>query len=390
MKIAYVYHLDAANPAVQSGRPASILRSLAGAGATVIPVFPLKAKPSRGSSAWKALLRMLGRHYRGDRDPAYLVALGAEAARRIEAEACDLVFCPGSEAISRLNVEAPIVFCADATFANMVDYYWDFTGLSPGYLRKGHAQETSSLRRASLAVYPSEWAARSAVDFYGANPAKVAVVPFGANLGSENRRDEVEGWISARRAGRVRLLFVGRSWKRKGGEIVVDAARHLVQRGVHVQLDLVSGEAPRALASLPWVSMHGELDPNRPAARSLLGRLFREAHFVVVPSRAEAYGMTFAEAAAFGVPAIGTRTGGIPAVISDGVSGFTLPLAASGRDYAELISGVLGRREQYAQMCRSAFSEFERRLNWRAFSSRVLELAQRNFVGQPQEAGGHA
>jgi glycosyltransferase involved in cell wall biosynthesis len=390
MKVAFVYQHDAANRSVQSGRPASILRGLEAQGAAVHRVFPLDARMSRASTLKKALLRLAGRYYRGDREPRYLSEVAAEFKRRTDGVDFDIAFSPGSEAVSHLDIRQPIAFCADATFANMVDYYWDFSSLSSEYVRKGHLQEAASLRRASLAIYPSEWAARSAVDFYHADPKKVFVVPFGANLGSENRREQAEGWIAARRFDVLRLLFVGRSWRRKGGDLVVEAAQRLVAKGLRVNLDVVSGDVPHLLGGMPWVTHHGLLDPNKPASAAVLGDLFKAANFVFIPSRAEAYGMAFAEASAFGVPAIGTATGGIPSALHDGVNGFMLPVSAGAQDYADLIARSVANREQYYALCRSSFDEFERRLNWKVFCARFLELAHHCCESIAHEAEGRA
>ena len=250
LKIAYLYQLDASNPAVQSGRPASILRNLSAQGAAIHEVFPMATQTSRLSMLKKLLYRLAGRYYRGDREPKYLSAIAAEFDRRTRGINYDIAFCPGSEAVSHLEAKRPIVFCADATFANMIDYYWDFSSLSSEYVRKGHLQEANALRRAALAIYPSEWAARSAINFYHAEPDKVAIIPFGANLGSQNSRDQVHQWIAGRRHESLRLLFVGRSWKRKGGDLVVETAKHLVQRGLRVTLDVVS-RGSRTMAS--WI-----------------------------------------------------------------------------------------------------------------------------------------
>jgi glycosyltransferase involved in cell wall biosynthesis len=377
IKVAYVYHLDAANPTVQSGRPASILRHMTLLGASVHPVFPMATQFSRLSTVKKALYRLAGRYYRGDREPRYLSAMAAEFTRRTRGMDYDIVFCPGSEVISHLDITRPIAFCADATFANMIDYYWDFSSLSSDYVRKGHLQEANALRRASLAIYPSDWAARSAINFYHTDPNKVAIIPFGANFGAENRRDQVHQWIAGRRFDSLRLLFVGRSWRRKGGDLVVETAQRLVQKGLRVTLDIVSDDVPRSLDRIPWITHHGFLDPGRPGTAEALGSLFRSTHFFFMPSRAEAYGMAFAEANAFGVPTIGTATGGIPSIIKDGVNGYTLPLTAGAADFADLIAGSINQRDRYQSLCRSSFGEFEKRLNWRAFCTRFLDLASR-------------
>jgi glycosyltransferase involved in cell wall biosynthesis len=390
LKVAYLYQHDAANPAVQSGRPSSILGHLTSLGAMVIPVFPVDARMSRASVLRKVLNRLSGRYYRGDREPRYLSAIASEFVRRTRGKDFDIVFCPGSEAVAHLDIARPIAFCADATFANMLDYYWDFSSLSPEYVRAGHLQEAGALCRASLAIYPSDWAARSALDFYRADPGKVAVIPFGANFGSQNRREQVHRWIAGRRFDTLRLLFVGRAWARKGGDVVVEAAQRLVARGIRVQLDLVSSDVPHRLRRMPWIVHHGVLDPNKPSTAAVLGGLFQSAHFVFIPSRAEAYGMAFAEASAFGVPALGTATGGITSVVHDGVNGFTLPLSAGAPDFADVIAGCISRREEYLALCRSSFEEFERRLNWRAFCARFIDLAGQCCEGVAQRAGGRA
>ncbi|HTQ31126.1 MAG TPA: glycosyltransferase, partial [Opitutaceae bacterium] len=195
MKIAYFFHRDAANPSIQSGRPASILTELREMGVEIEPVFPLAMKPSPRWVAKKIFYRMLGRHYRWDREPAYLTSFAEEFRDRTAGKDVDLVFSPGSEVVSQLRTNKPVTFCADATFANLVDYYEDFTHVSREYFQQGHRQETAALSRARLAVYPSEWAARSAIDFYGMKPERVAVIPFGANLGRQNKREQVWKWI---------------------------------------------------------------------------------------------------------------------------------------------------------------------------------------------------
>lgn len=51
-------------------------------------------------------------------------------------------------------------------------------------------------------------------------------------------------------------------------------------------------------------------------------RLIRLAHVLLMPSDMESFGLAALEAMACGVPAIGTRVGGVPELITDGVDGF--------------------------------------------------------------------
>lgn len=384
MKIAYTFHHDAANPAVQSGLPASSLAGFRRLGADIIPVFPLATRPRRALGR-KVLARLAGRRYRSDREPAYLEAAAAEFEARTTDEDYDFVYTPGSEIVAALKTTRPIVFCSDATFANMVDYYWDFTDLSRDYLRMGHEQEAAAIARASLCVYTAEWAARSAIEDYGADPAKVAVIPFGANIGQDNTWPEARGWIESRRRDQLRLLFVGRHWERKGGDILVHAAYSLAKLGHRVHVDVVGCPVPMRHRGLPWLHGHGLLSPRVPADMARLHELFARAHFVFVPSRAECYGMTFAEANAYGVPAISTDTGGVSGVVQDGYNGHLLPIDAQGPDYADVIASAFQNPARYERMCARSFEAFARRHNWHVFSEKFLSLVvERGIAPAPR------
>lgn len=376
MKIAYFFHRDAANPSIQSGRPAAILEELHRAGVDIEPVFPLNTRPAPRWVAKKIFCRLLGRYYRWDREPEFLASFAREFSAKTKGKNVDLVFSPGSEVVSQLQTRKPITFCADATFANLVDYYGEFSNVTKEYRQQGHRQEESSLARAQLAIYPSEWAARSAIEYYDAEPAKVAIIPFGANLGRQNVRSQVWRWIEDRSQNCLKLLFVGRDWRRKGGDIVVATAMRLIQAGHNVELDVVGCKIPRAYRHLSWIRQHGLLSSNNPVHVKQLTQLFANTHFVFVPSRAEAYGLTFAEGNAFGLPVVSTATGGIPTIVRNGWNGLLFPPSATASEYAEAIAASFSKPEYYRQLCRQAFDEFEQRLNWRTFCRKYLELAE--------------
>lgn len=386
MKIAYVFHNDAANPAIQSGRPAALLNEFTRQGHDVARIFPLPVPTTGAEFAKKVGYRLLRKHHRHDRNADYLNALAAQYHARVAGRSFDLVFSPGSEVVSHLPADLPIVYCADATFANLVDYYWDFTGLSAEYVRQGYAQEKAALERALLAVYPSDWAARAAIEQHGADPARVAVIPFGANLGRDNRRAEVLDWIDRRPGNVIRLLFVGRHWERKGGDTVIATALCLRAHGHPVTVDIVGCDVPAEYHGIPGLRRHGLLHQCNPAQMLELRRLYREAHFLFVPSRAEAYGFTFTEACAFGVPPVASATGGIPSIIRHGHNGILLPLEARPSDYADAIVDIFADPDRYRDTCVRAFTDFEQRLNWSAFTRKFLELAGERIAARTRPA----
>ena len=381
MKIAYAFNRNAADVVVQSGRPASILQGLRRLGVDIEEFFPLHCKSSSRATMQKAGYRLFGKYHRGDRDEQYLQAYAKKFDVLAKNKKFDLVFSPGSEVLTYLQTEQPITFCADATFANLVNYYWDFTNLSVKYLRKGHAQEKAALERASLAIYPSEWAAKSAIEDYGAAPEKVIVIPFGANLGKNNSAETVTQWIQERPMDQLRLLFVGRHWERKGGDIAVETVRLLRKAGLPATLDVAGCSLPSKYRNFEWINAHGSLEVSNSSKTEQLSYLFSRTHFVLVPSRAEAYGLTFCEANAFGVPAVASATGGISSIIIDQRNGLLLPKEADPQAFANAIEAAFANPDRYRTLCSQSFTEFEQRLNWNTFCKKFLETVKQRLPG---------
>ncbi|MDB5406172.1 MAG: hypothetical protein JWL84_1084 [Rhodospirillales bacterium] len=379
MKIAYVYELDAENVTVQSGRPHAILQEMRARDCDVVPAFPLDRSAQR-SFLWKKLAyRATGRIYRPDRERRVLDALAAQVRLRIADANIDCVFGPGSHAIARLETKRPIVFCADATFRNMLDFYDDFTGCAPEYVRQGEAQERAALQAAAAAIYPSKWAADSAVRDYGADPGKVHVVPFGANL-VEPPYGEVKSRVESRSTKTMRILFIGREWRRKGLPKVLDACRWLQAQGLPVVLDIVGAQGYRG--ELPgFAHLHGMLNKQRPDHLAKIKDLMVSAHFLFVPSSAENYGMAFCEAAAYGIPAISTRVGGIPSIVRDDVTGSCLPPETTADAFGQVMLEIFSDRPRYRAMALRSYEEYATRLNWHAFGERCLEI-----MGDAREA----
>ena len=375
MTIAYVYHLDAESPTIQSGRPFSILKELRNSCVSVLPIFPLRHTRLAARRLRKLAATVAGKHYLTDRHPAMLRDFAREAMQRLTSKRYDIVFSPSTLPVTFLETNRPVTICADATFHSMVDYYSSFSRLPRAHRESAEQLEYRALRRCSLLIYSSDWAATSAISHYGIAKERVIVMPSGANFGAKNTRADVMCWIERRSQKNIRLLFVGKDWKRKGGDIAFETLRLLCASGYSATLDIVGCSPPPKVAAHSQVTAHGQLHITDREQHAMLSSLFTSAHFLIVPSRAEAFGMVFCEANAFGIPAVSTATGGIPTIIRDGVNGYALPLTAGPLEYANLIGAIADDPFQYRQLAESSFAEFEHRLNWRVWITRYLQFA---------------
>lgn len=381
MRISYVYHLDAGQPSVQSGRPTSILNGLISAGVEVLKLFPLEHRFQTARWANKLFWHSLGQHYLLDRHPALLRDFARQVEVGLKKEAGDVIFSPSTLPINNLRSELPITFCADACFGAMLNYYGAYSRLSSAQTRHAEKAEAGVLERAALAVYPSQWAADAAMQHYGISADRIAVIPFGANFGNDNQEIDVARWIEARDNQVVRLLFVGREWERKGGDIVVETALTLAAHGFRVRLDIVGTDVPAQYRKHSFIVSHGLLSYSKPEQLVQLRRLFEGATFLFVPSRAEAFGMVYCEANAFGLPCIAAATGGITGIIRDGINGYGLPIDAGPKEYAVAIAAAVEDSDRYRALALTSFREFKERLNWDVFCERYLSLVNERVLG---------
>ena len=384
MKIAYIYHLNAALPGTQSGRPFSILKGLR-KHATVLPIFPLQGTRVVARLARKIAAAVTGKRYLSDRHPGMLEDFAVEAMQRLSGDDYDLVFSPSTLPITFLETTKPVTICADATFHLMMDYYPSFSLLSRAQRDAAEELEYQALQRCSLLVYSSDWAAQSAIAHYGIAKDRVVILPSGANFGAENTRANVMRWIERRSRGSIQLLFIGKEWQRKGGDIAFETMRRLRSSGCQATLDIVGCIPPPDVAAHPGVRLHGQLGIAQPEQRAKLNSLFVNAHFLLVPSRAEAYGMVFCEANAFGLPAIATATGGTCTIIRDGINGYALPFDAEPPEYAKLIGEIAADEPEYRRLAASSFSEFEERLNWKAWIGKYMEMSKLIALGAVEQ-----
>lgn len=371
MKIAYPTIYDSTDERAWSGLGFNIARCLELAGFNVRRIGPLRRRRLPLARLWQVEARLYGRHYALDRDLHVARAYASQVAKSIESQAYDLVFSPGTVPVAYLQTRLPIVIWTDAPFAAMLRSYPEFQVYSRRSIRSASDLEAHALQRASLAFFASTWGARSAVEDHGADPQRVGVLPFGANMRITHGREEIVTLVRRRPAEMCRLLFVGVHWHRKRGDRAVEAARILNERGLPTELHVV-GPGPDQRHNLPsWVRVYGYVDKRTEAGASLMRRLYENSHFLIHPASAEAFGVVFCEAAAHGVVSIASNVGGIPSAVRDGITGILCDPVAPGEEYADEVWRLMQDRTMYEAMAVGAFDEYRRNLSWEAQAVRV-------------------
>jgi glycosyltransferase involved in cell wall biosynthesis len=211
----------------------------------------------------------------------------------------------------------------------------------------------------------------------GASTEGVVAHPAGDHLAPKISPDEI-----ARRAHQetpLRLLFVGNLIPRKGLHVLLCAMASIpevpctltIVGGDH--LDLAYARSTRQMANQKGlkgrVVFRGELP------ELALRAAMRIHHLLVMPSIYEGFGIVYLEAMGFGMPPIGSRSGGAQEIVTEDEDGF---LIAPGDQnaLAGVIAALEGDRDRLAALGIAARARYERHPTWQETGRRIRSFLQ--------------
>jgi len=202
----------------------------------------------------------------------------------------------------------------------------------------------------------------------------VKVVPFGANIECNRTLNDIQTLVSNRAKNLCKLLFLGVEWDRKGADIAIETAAELNRRGLKTELIIVGCNPPENYKIPGFVSIKGYISKATPEGQATINQLLSEAHLLILPSRAECCAVVIAEANSFGVPVVTSDVGGIPTAVSNGINGSAFSLQTFVEQASDFILTSMESPTSYQQLAKSAFGEYENRLNWQAAGKSVKTL----------------
>ena len=193
--------------------------------------------------------------------------------------------------------------------------------------------EAAVLSVARAVVTTSHWTRRRLVERYRLPADRVHVASPGCEPAPPSAPSPDGG----------RLLCVGALAPLKGQDLLLDALGTLTALPWRCALVGPLDRDPRFVASLTRraddAGIAGRVRMPGPRTGAALRREYGDADLLVVPSRAETYGMVVPEALAAGVPVLATAVGGLPEALGRTAAGVPGLLVAPG-DPAALAAGL--------------------------------------------------
>lgn len=280
--------------------------------------------------------------------------------RKISAGNFDYIVAPEASCeLAFTHTKIPVIYITDGTFAGCLNYHKGLTNLTKKSVYEGNIIEQNAISKSKFTLVSSTWAANSALKDYQCNAAKLFTFPYGANF----EKIPAAGELTFEIPDVWRLLFVGVYWQEKGGEYAFNCFTQLADKGYPVELTVLGCIPPENIKHekmrvVPFI------DKNDPQGRERLSEIFRQHHFLILPTRFDCTPIVINEASAYGIPSIVAKTGGVEGHLKEGVNGFLVDYKDTGAGYATVIEQQVQHPLQYMELRRKTRELYDAELNW--------------------------
>lgn len=161
-----------------------------------------------------------------------------------------------------------------------------------------------------------------------------------------------------------RILFVGRDFKRKNGQLVIDAFRILKSKDKDAELYIAG---PRNLElQIEGIHVLGDLPGEK------LYHYFNLCDVFCMPSKFEAYGLVFIEALVYGLPCIGRDAYEMPYFIEENETGYLLR-----EESPDALAGLMEQalsNEKMKENVRSRRERYLKEYSWETAAKRIAAV----------------
>lgn len=166
--------------------------------------------------------------------------------------------------------------------------------------------EKTIYQNATVNFTMSDHVSRSIAQDYGCPPEKIVRAFAGSNV-------DMRAVPRRKRYDKKNILFVGVDWERKGGPLLVEAFKQVLQSHPDAQLTIV-GCSPQVDG--PNCHVVGRVPKEE------MGRYYADATVFCLPTRREPFGFVFIEAMAYKLPIVASNIAAIPDFVYAGRNGY--------------------------------------------------------------------
>ncbi len=278
----------------------------------------------------------------------------------------DAVFTIYPAALVFYNCAVPCIYSLDTTIYGL-EKHWPLYGWPS--LKVSMWQEKRALNHCDKVLTNSEWSRQILMEDYGVPRDRTIVFALPSTLPPERVPNKLDMEIKKLEQP-LRLLLVGKDYRRKGIDIAIETVHKLNAAGFPAHLTVCGAPGKED----KFVSFVGVFKKSDPEQLGLYLELYRRAHFLIHPALFEPAGIVAAEAAAFGTPTITNAVGGLSTTVANGESGIVLPKWSPAQAYVDAITQLVMNPDKYYSLCQRTRQRYERELNWDAVGNLFADI----------------
>ena len=235
--------------------------------------------------------------------------------------------------------------------------------LMDGYIVKAYNQ-------AVVLFANSRFTRSELIDIMGVDEERIVVCPLGVepSFAEIPRLEPTEI---------TRFIFFGRMCTLKGIQDALEALGQLSAVGVKNWTYRVFGQGQQEW-TLKLAQEYGISDRvfvNGPIGHEKLRRELKQAHLAIMPSHAESFGLSIAEAQAAGIPVIAYESGSVPEVVEDGVTAWLAPFRQVDR-LAQCIETAVRNPKKTYQAGLAGRERVNQMFTWEKTAEKMFEKIQ--------------
>lgn len=375
MKILLACEGDAETHDSWSGVAHSVLTHLRDAGHSVktadVDLYGLTRGVLVARSASTSRRRWSSRYHlgasasraRSERFAAFLREHGSDA---------DVILQIGATFEAPPELDVPIAMFCDSNIEmsrSGASGFSEAAALSAAEIVEVRTREVRVYRRASVIFTMSEMLRRSFISDFGVPPEQLVTIFCGPNfdLGKVTPHIVPE-------APEPTILFVGRDPVRKGADLMLSAFQLVRERIPAARLIMVG--PPRTTPVGDGVELTGFLSRDTPTGLAAMNAAYEASHVFCLPTRFDAFGTSFVEAMAHGLPCVGPNAWAVPEIIEHGSTGLMVP-PEDPHALAEALIAILSDNEVRLRMGRAARERVFSTFAWPALIARMTDSLAR-------------
>ena len=259
------------------------------------------------------------------------------------------------------------------------------------YRKRVHA-EGEAIQSANAVTAPSRNVLEQVRGFYGLPLPTAEVIPNPTLPVPVAERWRLEDCDASQ------VLFIGRFDRHKGGDLIIEAFRHVLDVVPQARLCFVGPD--HGIVSrggerwdiekfirnrIPGALETGRIEWLGQQPYSALANLRRRAMVTVVCSRYETFSMTAVEASALGCPVVAANVGAIPEIVQDGINGL-LHQPEDSADIAAKVIRLMQDPSLAAQLGQQAAADCERRFYPDVVARQLVDFYRQFVVQTPRQA----